>query len=283
MREFDDNPHSYGPVLRRIGILVAVIVMVPVMLWTITSFMRTYVAQPVIASPKPLFAPATTASIDTANAGTPAASSSDSAPTQTASITATGTTANDSNAQSPTAKVASLATSDMPPSITPAATPQPAANSPSTNSPSTNSPWPDPNQAIGGQAASAQMPAPDNAAATATNDDALPPAPPLTGRSHCRRAGRQSSPWRRLELELDPCRCQEPGRLTPARRLRAPPTAAAISSPTCSDKRTNRYPAITLSNRASAQQPARVLFERRLDERLTGRASGGKPCQLVAG
>jgi hypothetical protein len=182
MREFDDNSHSYGPVLRRIGILVAVILMVPVMLWTITSFMRTYVAQPVIASPKPLFAPATTASIDTANAGTPATRSSDSAPTQTASISATGKTANDSNAQSPAAKVASLATSDMPPSITPGTAPQPAANSPSANSPSANSPWPDPNPAIGGQAASAQTAATDTQAATATNnDDVLPPSAPLKG------------------------------------------------------------------------------------------------------
>src|SRR5579863_875783 len=111
MREFDDNPHSYGPVLRRIAILVAVIVMVPVMLWTITSFMRTYVAQPVIASPKPLLAPATTASLDTANAGSSADGNSGSAPAQTGSITAPRATANDSNPPSPAAKVAALATS----------------------------------------------------------------------------------------------------------------------------------------------------------------------------
>jgi hypothetical protein len=173
MREFDDNPHSYGPVLRRVGILGAVIIMVPIMLWTITSFMRTYVAQPVIASPRPLLAPTTTASINTANASTPAASSSDNAPTQTASITPASATANDSNASSPASRVASLATSDMPPSITPGATPQPAANSP----------WPDPGQAIGGPGMGTQQASSPRVPATAdnNNDDALPPTPPLTG------------------------------------------------------------------------------------------------------
>ena len=48
MRLDDDNTNSYAPVLRRIFILVIVITAVPVMLWTITAFMRTYVAQPVI-------------------------------------------------------------------------------------------------------------------------------------------------------------------------------------------------------------------------------------------
>jgi hypothetical protein len=165
MREFDDNSHSYGPVLRRIAILAAVIIMVPVMLWTITSFMRTYVAQPVIASPKPLLlAPATTASIDTGNAGT----FTGSAPAQTGSIAAPGATANDSNPPSPAAKVASLANSDMPSPIPASATPQP-------NNTAASGPWPDPNQAIGGQ----QMSAPDTA--TATNDDVLPPSAPLKG------------------------------------------------------------------------------------------------------
>ena len=49
MRLDDDNSHSFAPLLRRIFILVVVITAVPVMLWTITAFMRTYVAQPVIA------------------------------------------------------------------------------------------------------------------------------------------------------------------------------------------------------------------------------------------
>ena len=46
MREVDDNIQLYIPVLRRIIILVAVIIAVPVVLWTITAFVRTYVAPP---------------------------------------------------------------------------------------------------------------------------------------------------------------------------------------------------------------------------------------------
>lgn len=45
MREDDDLRH-YVPFLRRIIILVAVIVAVPVILWTITAFVRTYVGPP---------------------------------------------------------------------------------------------------------------------------------------------------------------------------------------------------------------------------------------------
>ena len=73
MREYDDgsNIQHYAPVLRRIIILVAVITAVPVMLWTITAFMHTYIAQPTISAPRPLAtataAPATPAA-DTATA-----------------------------------------------------------------------------------------------------------------------------------------------------------------------------------------------------------------------
>ena len=58
MREYDDdsNIQHYAPVLRRIIILVAVITAVPVMLWTITAFMHTYIAQPTIPAPRPLAA-----------------------------------------------------------------------------------------------------------------------------------------------------------------------------------------------------------------------------------
>jgi len=46
MREYDDDIRLNTPVLQRIIILVAVIVAVPVMLWTITAFVRTYVGPP---------------------------------------------------------------------------------------------------------------------------------------------------------------------------------------------------------------------------------------------
>jgi hypothetical protein len=54
MRYDDDNSQSFGPVLRRIAILAVIITVVPVMLWSITVVMRTYVAQPVIQSARPL-------------------------------------------------------------------------------------------------------------------------------------------------------------------------------------------------------------------------------------
>ena len=46
MREDNDEFRHYLPLLRRIIILVAVITAVPVILWTITAFVRTYVGPP---------------------------------------------------------------------------------------------------------------------------------------------------------------------------------------------------------------------------------------------
>jgi hypothetical protein len=50
MREYDDydeeNIRLYTPVLQRVIILAAVIIAVPVVMWTITAFVRSYVAQP---------------------------------------------------------------------------------------------------------------------------------------------------------------------------------------------------------------------------------------------
>ena len=86
MREYDDdNISHYAPVLRRIIILVAVITAVPVMLWTITAFMHTYIAQPTIPSPQPLAAatetPAPTSpAADTATANPPGATAAPSQP-----------------------------------------------------------------------------------------------------------------------------------------------------------------------------------------------------------
>jgi hypothetical protein len=48
MREYDDddNIRLYAPVLQRVIVLAAVVVAVPVMMWTITTFIRSYVARP---------------------------------------------------------------------------------------------------------------------------------------------------------------------------------------------------------------------------------------------
>ncbi len=69
MREDDDEFRHYVPLLRRIIILVAVITAVPVVLWTITAFVRTYVGPPRIPTFHQL---ASSASINTP-ANTPAA------------------------------------------------------------------------------------------------------------------------------------------------------------------------------------------------------------------
>ena len=66
MREDDEEFRHYVPLLRRIIILVAVITAVPVVLWTITAFVRTYVGPPKIPTFHQL---ASTASIN-APAGT---------------------------------------------------------------------------------------------------------------------------------------------------------------------------------------------------------------------
>src|ERR1700752_5286618 len=55
MREYDDDQiRLYTPILQRIIILVAVIIAVPVVLWTITGFVRAYVAPPQIPTFRPL-------------------------------------------------------------------------------------------------------------------------------------------------------------------------------------------------------------------------------------
>jgi hypothetical protein len=60
MREYDEHIRLYTPMLQRVIILVAVIIAVPVVLWTITAFVRAYVAPPQLPTFKPLAAAQTT-------------------------------------------------------------------------------------------------------------------------------------------------------------------------------------------------------------------------------
>jgi hypothetical protein len=178
MREYDDdsNIQHYAPVLRRIIILVAVITAVPVMLWTITAFMHTYIAQPTISAPRPL-ATATVAPVspvtDTATANPPA-------PSQPASTITDARTTDDGrgdrmrdgagNTAAPNVQVAALAPT---PSAAPAAPPAAAAAQAAPAAPSV---FPDP------PSVTPQQPTP--AASDAANDaaaDALPPPDPITG------------------------------------------------------------------------------------------------------
>ena len=178
MREYDDdsNIQHYAPVLRRIIILVAVITAVPVMLWTITAFMHTYIAQPTIPAPRPLAtataAPASPAA-DTANPPAPA----QPAPAVTdarATDDGRGDRIRDSagNNAAPNVQVASTAAISPAPSAAPAASPAPAAVTvQAAPAPSIfpNSPF------VTTQQLAAADPANDAAA------DALPPPVPITG------------------------------------------------------------------------------------------------------
>src|SRR6202035_8212 len=133
MREYDDdsNIQHYAPVLRRIIMLVAVITPVPVMLWTITAFMHTYIAQPTIPAPRPLAAataaPASPAADTTAtNPPTLAAAPSQPAPAVTdarATDDGRGDRVRDSagNNAAPNVQVASTAALSPAPSAAPAA------------------------------------------------------------------------------------------------------------------------------------------------------------------
>jgi hypothetical protein len=180
MREYDDdsNIQHYAPVLRRIIILVAVITAVPVMLWTITAFMHTYIAQPTIPAPRPLAAATaapTTPAADTATANPPA-------PSQPASTITDARTTDDGrgdrirdgagNTAAPNVQVATLAPT---PSAAPAAPPAAAAAT-AQAAPAAPSVFPDP------PSVTPQQPTP--AASDAANDaaaDALPPPDPITG------------------------------------------------------------------------------------------------------
>jgi hypothetical protein len=184
MREYDDdsNIQHYAPVLRRIIILVAVITAVPVMLWTITAFMHTYIAQPTIPAPRPLAAetaaaaPASPAA-DTAATNPPAlaAAPSQSTPAVTdakATDDGRGDRMRDSagNNAAPNVQVASTAALSPAPSAAPAAPPAPAA----VTVQAAPAPSVFPNPPFIRQ----QQPA----ASDSTNDaDALPPPDPITG------------------------------------------------------------------------------------------------------
>src|SRR5271169_1846879 len=50
----DDNIRLYTPILQRSIILVAVIIAVPVVMWTITAFVRNYVAPPKVPTFQPM-------------------------------------------------------------------------------------------------------------------------------------------------------------------------------------------------------------------------------------
>ena len=179
MRYDDDNSQSFGPVLRRIAILAVIITAVPVMLWSITAFMRTYVAQPVIPSPRPLalVANPNTASAPSADNSAPAQASAPVVEARATATDADGKSDQLSDSAAPalasagtTASIGSAAPMS-PSSPAPQPTNQTAANSPGN---SANSPWPDPSRAIG-------EPQLQTATSAGDSSDTLPASAPLTG------------------------------------------------------------------------------------------------------
>ena len=179
MREYDDdgNIQHYAPVLRRIIILVAVITAVPVMLWTITAFMHTYIAQPTIPAPRPLAAA-------TAAPASPAADTANPpAPSQPAPAAADAGAPDDGrgdrmrdsagNNAAPNVQVASTGALSSAPSATPAAPPAPAAGTVQ----AAPAPSVFPNPPFVTQPTPTAQDSGNNDAAT----DDLPPPDPITG------------------------------------------------------------------------------------------------------
>jgi hypothetical protein len=179
MREYDDdsNIQHYAPVLRRIIILVAVITAVPVMLWTITAFMHTYIAQPTIPAPRPLAA----ATAAPAGPAADTATANPAAPSQPAPAVTDARAPDDGrgdrirdgagNTGAPNVQVASTAAISPAPSAAPAA---PAAVTVQAAPAPAPSVFPNP------PFIPQQQPTP--AASDPTNDaDALPPPDPITG------------------------------------------------------------------------------------------------------
>lgn len=184
MREDDDEFRHYVPLLRRIIILVAVITAVPVVLWTITTFVRTYVGPPKFPTFHQL---ASSASINTPNA--PAA------PDGTAELKAAMQAKLASQSAAPTNGAPDAATAPKGPLLNdraPDGNVNAAAQAPPQTADTSGAlPAPPPPAAVGGDNVFPPSPlaAPNNATPGSISATAeaqpeatdLPPAPPLTG------------------------------------------------------------------------------------------------------
>lgn len=168
MREDDEELRHYAPLLRRIIVLVAVLTAVPVILWTITAAVRSYVGPPKLpifrqlAATEPTEAPAAAMPASTQPQSAPDQSNT-SGPSSAVEARATATDARDlptamQMSDGPPAAPASPKAADM---LMAASAPTPAA----------------PDTAASTGALAAQPPA----AASELSADALPAATPLSG------------------------------------------------------------------------------------------------------
>jgi hypothetical protein len=86
MRDYDDydddNIRLYTPVFQRVIILAAVIIAVPILMWTITTFVRSYVARPQLPALEHVASPNTPTLAPTISAGPPSAAPAEQSATQ---------------------------------------------------------------------------------------------------------------------------------------------------------------------------------------------------------
>jgi hypothetical protein len=160
----DESIRLYTPVLQRVIILAAVIIAVPVMMWTITTFVRSYVARPKTPLLEHVASTATPARIPLIAPPSPAPPAADQS-------AARGDGAAASDAPKPAAEIKTGAANSLPDS-----SPSPAAIGPSTASlqaPPMQAPSPPAPAAAG----DASMASPTAATASAT------PRPPQAPRS----------------------------------------------------------------------------------------------------
>jgi hypothetical protein len=185
MREDDNEFRHYVPLLRRIIILVAVITAVPVVLWTITAFVRTYVGPPRLPSFHQL--------VSSASINTPSAPPAAATPDGTAELKAAMQAKLASQPAAMTTGAADQPAAPKGPMLGDRA-PEGDASAAAPSAPTTSDPSGVQQTAMPAQGASALPPSPLAAAenanpasiaatsgATDDNAEALPPAAPLTG------------------------------------------------------------------------------------------------------
>lgn len=193
MRDDEDNIRQYLPVLRRIIILVAVLTAIPVVMWTITAFVRSHIGPPRAPDLRPMAiapttppAPATAAaaadqsptqSADTAQA--PPSSASAYASTNDAAVAPADTTP---TGATPSFKTALVAPSTATPGDATAPAPPPDASGSADNGAASpaDAATPDQSPDNGGTQVAAR-PQDSASSPTAAAADDLPPGEAISG------------------------------------------------------------------------------------------------------
>jgi len=166
----DDGVRLHAPVLQRVLILAAVIIAVPVVMWTITAFVRSYVARPKV----PVVQHLASSESPTARVGSPAVIPA--APAADQGAQGTQTAPQRADAKPPPAAVA--ATAPAPPINIPPPAVQPASIQPP--APAPPAPAPVPGRAAAGADIAPPVPA---------------PAPPLRTADSAPAASDRGLPW----------------------------------------------------------------------------------------